>query len=60
VGLADKWQCVWRNKIDDYLKAWNLLYRLEEKYKNDLKIVGSSSEMKLAMKEGKIAILPSL
>lgn len=46
--------------LDDYLKAWDLLYRIEEKYKNDLKIVGSSSEMKLAMKEGKIAILPSL
>jgi membrane dipeptidase len=46
--------------LDDYLKAWDLLYRLEEKYKNDLKIVGSSSEMKRVMKEGKIAILPSL
>lgn len=46
--------------LDDYLKAWDLLYRIEEKYKNDLKIVGSSSEMRLAMKEGKIAILPAL
>lgn len=46
--------------LDDYLKAWDLLYRLEEKYKDDLAVVGSSSEMKRVMDEGKIAILPSL
>ncbi len=46
--------------LDDYLKAWDLLYRLEEKYNNDLAVVGSSSEMKRIMEEGKIAILPSL
>ncbi|MFZ1288455.1 MAG: dipeptidase [Melioribacteraceae bacterium] len=46
--------------LDDYLKAWDLLYRLEEKYKNDLTVVGSSSEMRHVMNEGKIAILPSL
>ena len=46
--------------LDDYLKAWDLLYRLEEKYKDDLAVVGSSSEMKRVMNEGKIAILPSL
>lgn len=46
--------------IDSYLQGWDLLYRMEEAYKNDLKIVGTSSEMKTAMKQGKIAILPSL
>ena len=46
--------------LDSYLQAWDLLYRIEEMYKNDLKIVGTSYEMKQVMNEGKIAILPSL
>ena len=43
-----------------YIKAWDLLYRMESMYKNDLKIVTSSKEMRLAMKEGKIGFLPIL
>jgi len=43
-----------------YLAAWDLLYRMEESYPKDLKIVGSSAEMRKVMKEGKIAFLPIL
>ena len=46
--------------IDSYLQGWDLLYRMEDAYKNDLKIVGTSTEMKTTMKQGKIAILPIL
>lgn len=46
--------------LDSYLQGWDLLYRMENTYKDDLKIVGTSSEMKTAMKQGKIALLPSL
>ncbi len=45
---------------NSYLKAWDLLYRMEESYPKDVKIVGSSSEMRKVMKEGKIAFLPIL
>lgn len=43
-----------------YHKAWDLLYRMETKYANDIKIVGSSAEMRQAMNSGKIAFLPIL
>ena len=43
-----------------YLAAWDLLYRMEESYSKYLKIVGSSTEMRKVMKEGKIAFLPIL
>ena len=43
-----------------YMHGWDLLYRMEEKYAKDLKIVGSSAEMKKTMAEGKIALLPIL
>lgn len=46
--------------LDAYLQAWDLLYRIEERYSEDLKVVASSTEMKKVMNEGKIAILPSL
>jgi membrane dipeptidase len=46
--------------MDSYLQAWDLLYRIEERYSNNLEVVGSSTEMKKVMSEGKIAILPSL
>jgi membrane dipeptidase len=45
---------------NSYLVAWDLLYRMEESYPKDLKIVGSSTEMRKVMKEGKIAFLPIL
>jgi membrane dipeptidase len=43
-----------------YLAAWDLLYRMEEAHSKDLKITRSSIEMRQAMKEGKIALLPIL
>lgn len=43
-----------------YLQAWDLLYRLEEAYKNDIAIVNSSSGLRETMKKGRIAFLPTL
>ena len=43
-----------------YMHGWDLLYRMEAKHSKDLKIVGSSAEMKKTMAEGKIALLPIL
>lgn len=46
--------------LHSYLSAWDLLYRMEEAYKKDMKVVGTSTEMRNAMKKGKIALLPIL
>ena len=46
--------------LDSYMQAWDLLYRMQDKYHNDLKIVSTASEMRKGMQEGKITILPSL
>ena len=46
--------------LDSYMQAWDLLYRLEDTYNNDLKIVSTSAEMKEGIRAGKITILPSL
>ena len=46
--------------IHSYLHAWDLLYRMEAMHSKDLKIVGSSSELRAAITEGKIAFLPIL
>ena len=46
--------------LDSYMQAWDLLYRLEDTYSNDLKIVRTAAEMEQAMNYGKITILPSL
>lgn len=43
-----------------YHKAWDLLYRMEKANKDNLKIVGTSTEMRKTMNEGKIAFLPIL
>lgn len=43
-----------------YLQAWDLLYRMEAAYSNDLAVVKSSAGMREAMKQGKIALLPIL
>jgi len=48
------------NTLDSYHQAWDLLYRMEEAHSKDLKVAGTSAEMKAAMKQGKIAILPIL
>ena len=46
--------------LDSYMQAWDLLYRMQDKYSTDLKIVGTAAEMRKGMQEGKITILPSL
>ncbi len=46
--------------LDSYMQAWDLLYRLEDMYSYDLKIVRTAAEMKQGMNDGKITILPSL
>lgn len=51
---------VFADSLSSFLDAYDLLYRMEKEYSNDLKIVGSSAETKQAIKEGKIAIIPSL
>src|SRR5690606_28070183 len=45
---------------ESYLRAWDLLYQIEHTYKDELRVVGSSREIRKAMKENKIALLPSL
>ncbi|MCB0448225.1 MAG: dipeptidase, partial [Gelidibacter sp.] len=45
---------------ESYLQAWDFLYQMEEAYKSDLKIVGTSAEMRNIMNQGKIAVLPTL
>ena len=51
---------VFADSLEAFLDAYDLLYRLEKKYNTDLKIVSSSSGMRKAIREGKIAILPML
>ncbi len=46
--------------LDSYMQGWDLLYRMQDRYKKDLKIVGTSAEMRKGIQEGKITILPSL
>lgn len=46
--------------LDSYMQAWDLLYRMQDTYNNELKIVSTASEMRKGMQEGKITILPSL
>ncbi|MEO5685021.1 MAG: dipeptidase [Chitinophagaceae bacterium] len=51
---------VFADSLRDFIDAYDLLYRLEKKYSKDLKVVGSSAEMRRAMRDGKIALLPML
>ncbi|MCC5932073.1 MAG: dipeptidase [Cyclobacteriaceae bacterium] len=44
----------------EYLQGWDLIYRIEEKYPNDFQVAVTSSEVKETMKNGKIAIIPSM
>jgi membrane dipeptidase len=46
--------------LASYLMAWDLLYRMESMYADDIKITLSSAEMSKAMTAGKIAFLPTL
>lgn len=47
-------------EMNEYLQGWDLIYRMEEKYLNDFQMAVTSSEVKQAMKNGKIAIIPSM
>lgn len=51
---------VFADSLSTFLDAYDLLYRLEKTYPNDLEVVGTSAEMRSAMKNGKIAVLPML
>jgi membrane dipeptidase len=51
---------VYADSLNDYLDAYDLLYRLEKEYPKDLKVVGTAVEMRTAMKADKITLLPML
>ena len=51
---------VYADSLKSFLDAYDLLYRLQDTYNNDLKVVVTSSEMSAAIQQGKIAILPML
>jgi membrane dipeptidase len=42
------------------MNAYDLVRRMESAYPNDIRVVGTSAEMRSAMKQGRIAILPTL
>jgi membrane dipeptidase len=48
------------DSLNSFLDAYDLLYRMEETYSKDLKVISTSSEMRKAIRDGKIAILPML
>lgn len=41
-----------------FLDAYDIVYRMQAAYPNDIKVVGTSSEMRAAMRAGRIALLP--
>ncbi|EON79488.1 putative dipeptidase [Lunatimonas lonarensis] len=47
-------------QMNEYLQGWDLIYRLAEKYPEDLQLTTSSKEVRQAMKEGRIGIIPSM
>lgn len=51
---------VFSDSLSSFLDAYDLLYRLEQVYSKDLKVVRTSTEMSNAIQDGKIAILPML
>lgn len=51
---------VFADSLSTFLDAYDLLYRLEDEYNNDLRVVTSSNEMRKEMKKGKIALVPTL
>lgn len=48
------------DSAEGMMAAYDLVRRLEDLYPNDLKVVGTSAEMRVAMKRGRIALLPIL
>lgn len=51
---------VFSDSLKGFMDAYDQLYRLQETYSKDLKIVGTAAEMRKAMQAGKIALLPML
>lgn len=51
---------VYADSLSTFVDAYDMLYRIEKKYSMDLKVVTSSVEMRKAIQDGKIAILPML
>lgn len=47
-------------EMNEYLQGWDLIFRIEEKYAGDFKVAVTSSEVRQVMKNGKIAIIPSM
>lgn len=45
---------------ESLMNAYDLVRRMESLYPNDLRVVGTLSEMRTAMKQGRIALLPTL
>ena len=41
-----------------FLDAYDIVYRMQAAYPNDIRVVGTSGEMRSAMRSGRIAILP--
>lgn len=59
-GVGGQMINVYADGLENYLRAYDLLHRLGKQYPNDISIVGSAAEMRQAMKDGKIGLLPSL
>ncbi len=59
-GVGGVLMNVFADSLSDFLDAYDLLYRLENTYKEDLEVVGSAADMKAAIQSGKIALLPML
>lgn len=51
---------VYSDSLAAFLEAYQLLSRMEQEYRNDLKVVRTADEMRKVMQAGKIAILPML
>ncbi|MFT3745637.1 MAG: dipeptidase [Pyrinomonadaceae bacterium] len=44
--------------LDKFLSAYDIAYRMQTAYPKDLKVVKTSTEMRQAMRDGRIALLP--
>lgn len=51
---------VYSDSLESFLQAYDLLYRLEKTYAKDLEIVGTATNMRKAIANKKIALLPML
>lgn len=51
---------IFSDSLPSFLDAYDLLYRIEQVYNKDLKIVSSAADIRKVMQSGKIALLPML